>query len=301
MLSMHTATLGFIEALLVGIATKRPKETLGSLKKLNSGTHAAGRKDGAIECEELSQSALVRKEKAMRAQNLPTINARYWCAIAVASMAGANTGDFAARYLHLGHTGGLLPLALVFVAIVWAETRSRRATEAYYWLAIIVLRTGATNLADLATHDLHLGYPLTLAALAAVIIAILLFVCWRDGAAPASADGRKLPATDSAYWLAMLTAGTLGTAGGDFTADELGLGVGYGSLVLLAVFLIVLFGAVRIGKMSLFWYWAAIVAARTAGTTMGDFLAQPPRSRSRAATQHRDHAGDAGGDRHHLA
>jgi uncharacterized membrane-anchored protein len=208
----------------------------------------------------------------MRAQNLPTINARYWCAIAVASMAGANTGDFAARYLHLGHTGGLLPLALVFVAIVWAETRSRRATEAYYWLAIIVLRTGATNLADLATHDLHLGYPLTLAALAALIIAILLFVCWRDGAAPASADGRKLPATDSAYWLAMLTAGTLGTAGGDFTADELGLGVGYGSLVLLAVFLIVLFGAIRIGKMSLFWYWAAIVAARTAGTTMGDFL-----------------------------
>jgi DNA-binding MurR/RpiR family transcriptional regulator len=35
MLSMHTATLGFIEALLVGIATKRPRETLGNLKKLN--------------------------------------------------------------------------------------------------------------------------------------------------------------------------------------------------------------------------------------------------------------------------
>jgi uncharacterized membrane-anchored protein len=38
------------------------------------------------------------------------------------------------------------------------------------------------------------------------------------------------------------------------------------------VFLVVLFGATRIGKMGLFWYWAAIVAARTAGTTMGDFL-----------------------------
>jgi uncharacterized membrane-anchored protein len=48
--------------------------------------------------------------------------------------------------------------------------------------------------------------------------------------------------------------------------------VGYGSLVLFAAFLIVLWGATRIGKMGLFWYWAAIVAARTAGTTMGDFL-----------------------------
>jgi DNA-binding MurR/RpiR family transcriptional regulator len=35
MLSMHTATLGFIEALLVGVAAKRPNETLASLKALN--------------------------------------------------------------------------------------------------------------------------------------------------------------------------------------------------------------------------------------------------------------------------
>lgn len=35
MLSMHTATLGFIEALLVGVAAKRPDETLASLNALN--------------------------------------------------------------------------------------------------------------------------------------------------------------------------------------------------------------------------------------------------------------------------
>jgi DNA-binding MurR/RpiR family transcriptional regulator len=35
MLSMHTGTLGLIEALLVGIATKRPAETMASLKSLN--------------------------------------------------------------------------------------------------------------------------------------------------------------------------------------------------------------------------------------------------------------------------
>lgn len=35
MLSMHTATLGFVEALLVGVAAKRPGETLTSLKALN--------------------------------------------------------------------------------------------------------------------------------------------------------------------------------------------------------------------------------------------------------------------------
>ena len=35
MLSMHTATLGFSEALLVGVAAKRPGETLASLRALN--------------------------------------------------------------------------------------------------------------------------------------------------------------------------------------------------------------------------------------------------------------------------
>ena len=35
MLSMHTATLALIEALLVGVAIKRPKESLASLESLN--------------------------------------------------------------------------------------------------------------------------------------------------------------------------------------------------------------------------------------------------------------------------
>ena len=33
--SMHTATLGLVEALLVGIAAQRPAETLAHLKQLN--------------------------------------------------------------------------------------------------------------------------------------------------------------------------------------------------------------------------------------------------------------------------
>jgi DNA-binding MurR/RpiR family transcriptional regulator len=36
MLSMHTTTMGLIEALLVGVASKRPRETIESLKALNA-------------------------------------------------------------------------------------------------------------------------------------------------------------------------------------------------------------------------------------------------------------------------
>jgi uncharacterized membrane-anchored protein len=177
--------------------------------------------------------------------NLPTIDARYWTAILAASMCGANTGDFASRILGLGHTRGLLPLGLIFLTVVWAERRSTVATEAYYWLAIIVLRTGATNLADLGTHDLKLGYFLCVGALVALMVAMLLFDRIR-GVEPmgiTDPDGRwrSLPATDTSYWITMLAAGTLGTAAGDWVGEETGLGLGFGSAVLALIFVVVWF------------------------------------------------------------
>jgi uncharacterized membrane-anchored protein len=192
-------------------------------------------------------------------------------------MCGANTGDFASRILGLGHTRGLLPLGLIFLAIVWAERRSTVATEAYYWLAIIVLRTAATNLADLGTHDLKLGYFLCMGALVALMAAMLLVDRIR-GVEPmgiTDPDGRwrSLPATDTSYWITMLAAGTLGTAAGDWVAEETGLGLSYGSAVLALIFVVVWFVSDRFGKMTKPWYWLTVVAARTAGTALGDLLA----------------------------
>jgi uncharacterized membrane-anchored protein len=214
----------------------------------------------------------------MQVKNLPSITPRYWTAILVASMCGANTGDFLSHILHLGHTRGLPPLAALFLIILWAERRSRVTTEAYYWLAIIVLRTAATNLADLGTHDLKLGYGAIEAGLTVLLILFLLVDRGRDpaivpGTLSVSSRRPSLPATDATYWFAMLTAGTLGTATGDFVADILGLGLGFGSIVLVSIFGAVLFVSWRFGEMTKPWYWASIVAARTAGTTMGDLLA----------------------------
>jgi len=49
MLSMHTATLGFIEALLVGVAAKRPDETLAALRALNEAREqVAGKRSNLI-------------------------------------------------------------------------------------------------------------------------------------------------------------------------------------------------------------------------------------------------------------
>ena len=213
----------------------------------------------------------------MQTRNLPLITTRYWVAILAASVCGANTGDFLARKLHLGHAHGLLPLAALFACILWAERRAQLETQAYYWLAIIAIRTAATNLADLATHDLGLSYGLVEPGLTVLLIAILCLDSLQSRSTGArdrlvGRQGSNLPKTNALYWAAMLTAGTLGTASGDYVARILGLGAG--SIALGIIYGVVLMAGTRFGGMSIPWYWASIVAARTAGTTMGDFIAR---------------------------
>jgi uncharacterized membrane-anchored protein len=158
----------------------------------------------------------------MRRRNLPTIDPGYWAAIVAASTCGTNTGDLAAGPLGLGHVRGILPLAVIFLAIVWAEKLLDWTTVAFYWLAIIVLRTMATNIADFATHDLKLSYPLFVLLLIGFGAAMIWADRFRTDTTPqrSAASVSALPNADWSYWIVMLTAGVLGTALGDWLADD---------------------------------------------------------------------------------
>ena len=196
-------------------------------------------------------------------RTVPLITARYWVAITLASIFGANLGDFVSHNLHMGHIRGVPYIAAAFVLIAIGGVLSRVDWEGWYWLAIVALRTIATNLADLATHDGALGFLPVCAVLAIVLVAILLV-----RPKPATAG---VPRADAAYWLAMLTAGTLGTALGDGIADEISLP----PATLLTAIVVALALALRarpaIGLLAT--YWLAIVAIRTFGTNAGDLIA----------------------------
>src|SRR3954470_19609027 len=112
----------------------------------------------------------------MRTRNLPTIDAGYWAAIVAASICGTITGDLAAGPLKMGQVLVILPLGAIFLAIIWAEKVLDWTTVAFYWLAIIVLRTMATNIADLATDDLKLSYSIFVL----LLIAFMGVMIWVD-------------------------------------------------------------------------------------------------------------------------
>jgi uncharacterized membrane-anchored protein len=184
-------------------------------------------------------------------------------------------GDFFAHNMGLGHVAGLPFLAIALALVFVLERFDRTAHEAFYWLAIVVVRTAATNLADFFSVDLRLAKPGVMAGLAVLLalsVAAAWRLSWRNAVDKIDAQ-RNLLRADSGYWLAMLIAGTLGTVMGDFFSHDLHLGNAVASIVLSALLAPFLVLGVRQQLWSLPFYWTTIVMVRAAGTTVGDLLA----------------------------
>ena len=144
------------------------------------------------------------------------ITRSYWLAMLAASAFGTNVGDLWAEILFPGRLTSLASLLAICVAAVWYHRRAAARTEAGYWIAIVAMRAAATNLADIFTHDLALGY-----VLASVILAGLTLIAARFTDPDISRSGS--PRVDGAYWTAMFIAGVFGTVAGDLIHHNIGL------------------------------------------------------------------------------
>ena len=209
----------------------------------------------------------------MKAIHVPRIDARYWAGITMASVFGTNTGDWFAFRSGLGILGGLPILAAVVAVVCILERRDTIKHEVWYWLTIILIRTGATNIADYVCGRRFLGVNRIAFSLALAVF-IAAMAVWQHR----KNDKPGLPRTDANYWIAMLAAGVFGTAAGDAVLGSLGgpaaMGGVYASAILTAILaVLLLFG--RSGRVQmLYYYWLTICVARTAGTAIADMLAE---------------------------
>jgi uncharacterized membrane-anchored protein len=245
----------------------------------------------------------------MQQKHVPAMDKKYWSALILASIFGCNTGDFVADTLGLGHVSGLPILAVLLALVLVAERFDRFRHAAYFWAGIIVVRTAATNIGDIA-FDLRLTRPLVIACLAVLLFAIAL--AWhlynRNRYGDDESLGGRSIATFPIYWVEMLVAGALGTVFGDFCSFNLmgfilgrpsgahvgaalgGEGAQTGAFIsgigmqnlyaalILALPLAVLFviGHKKRIQTRLFYYWLTVVFIRSAGTAFGDFVAHTP-------------------------
>src|ERR1700710_3135352 len=187
----------------------------------------------------------------------------YWLAMLAASALGTNVGDLWAEILFPGRWTSLAALLLLCAAAVSYDRVAGARSEAGYWVAIVGMRAAATNLADIMTHDLALGYVIS-----SVLLAVLTLLAARF-THPDIARGGS-PRVDGPYWIAMFIAGLFGTVAGDLIHHTIGLYTASAALCLALVALI-LVRDVR-APTSVLLYWSIIMTERCAGTAVGDAL-----------------------------
>ena len=211
------------------------------------------------------------------ATKVPAVTLGFWIIKVAATTLGETAGDWVTMSLNLGYLVGCAIFAVIFVALVAAQVKARRFHPALYWATIVGTTTLGTTIADFADRTAGLGYPGGVAIVAALLAASL--GTWYASERTSSGESITRPKVEWFYWVTILFSQTLGTALGDWTADDDlgGLGLGFETAALLfgAALAIVaaLYFFTRISHTALFW--AAFVLPRPLGATLGDRLDKP--------------------------
>jgi uncharacterized membrane-anchored protein len=204
---------------------------------------------------------------------LPAITLAFWIMKICATTLGETAGDLLSMTLDVGYAVSSLILLSAFVATLVAQLSTKRYHPAIYWLVILSTSTAGTTISDFMDRTLGLGY----ATGSAILIAILLtiFSVWYLSEKSLSVHRITTLKAELFYWFAILFSNTLGTALGDFLADDSGLGFMGGALLIggaIAV-VVVLHYTTRLSAVMLFWI--AFVLTRPFGATLGDVLTKP--------------------------
>jgi uncharacterized membrane-anchored protein len=108
------------------------------------------------------------------------VDGRYWLCMALAGILGTVMGDGASFGLGLG-TAAATVLFLVPYAAVIAILRQKLAVPAYYWAAVVLVRSGGTALGDFLARKLGLS-----TATAVTGLLFIAAVAWFYGTRPSS-------------------------------------------------------------------------------------------------------------------
>ena len=204
---------------------------------------------------------------------VPEVTLVFWILKIAATTLGETGGDTVTMTLNWGYLVGTALFLSLLIVFVLLQIASKKFHPFLYWATIIASTTAGTTMADFADRSLGIGYAGGSLLLFACLMATLGAWYWSAGSI--SVATVNTPKAETFYWLTITFSQTLGTALGDWTADDTGLGYDGGAL-LFAAGLAVLAAAYFWTNISrAFLFWAAFILTRPLGATVGDFLDKP--------------------------
>ena len=218
---------------------------------------------------------------------VPAVTLGFWIIKILATTLGETGGDSVtmswlgettSHPVPYGYLIGTAIFGVLLLALVFAQIRARGFNSWLYWATIVASTTCGTTLADFADRSLGIGYPG--GSILLLTCVLLSLFSWHRSLGSVDVNTIATPKAEAFYWLTITFSQTLGTALGDWAADDLsagGWGLGYsgGALVFgagLALLAILYFGT-KVNRVILFW--AAFILTRPLGATVGDWFDKP--------------------------
>ena len=204
---------------------------------------------------------------------VPAVTLGFWIIKVFCTTLGETGGDTLSMTYDLGYLASTAVFVVPLILLVWAQVRAKAFNGWLYWATIIASTTAGTTMADFATRSIGIGYTGGSALLLALVL-LSLFI-WHRSQGTVSVNRIASAPAERFYWATITLSQTLGTALGDWAADDGGLGYLGGALLFGGALAVValLHYRTAISKVALFW--AAFILTRPLGATVGDFLDKP--------------------------
>ena len=187
-----------------------------------------------------------------------------------ATTLGETGGDLLSMTMNWGYAVSSCVLISFFFITLVIQLASKKHHPVLYWAVILSTSTAGTTMSDYMDRTLGLGYMKGSAILFSILVSLLLF--WRLTVRDLSVVNIRTFKVELLYWTTILFSNTLGTALGDFLADNSGLGFGGGALLISSLIGLTAWAHFRTRASKVVLFWIAFVLTRPFGATMGDLL-----------------------------
>ena len=204
---------------------------------------------------------------------VPEVTLVFWIVKIAATTLGETGGDTVTMTLGWGYLAGTAIFLSVLAVLIAAQIAADKFRPFLYWATIVASTTAGTTMADFADRSLGIGYAGGSALL--FVCLMLILGLWYRSLGSISVTTVSTPKVEAFYWAAITLSQTLGTALGDWTADDTGLGYEGGALVFAAGLAALAAAYYWMSVSRVFLFWAAFILSRPLGATVGDFLDKP--------------------------
>lgn len=207
--------------------------------------------------------------RVFRAPKVPEVFILFWVVKLLTTGIGEAGSDF------LGSVS--IPLAAVvgvggFLLALRLQLRAASYHAVRYWTTVLAVAVFGTMIAD-GPH-VALGAPYYVDALIYFVALCGLLTWWALSEGTLSVHSITTARRERFYWGTVLVTFGLGTALGDTTAIDLGLGFAK-SIALFGVLILLPLGLWRVGLNATVAFWSSYVLTRPLGASVADWLGKP--------------------------